>query len=255
MVKKILREFKFVFITLLVFVVGCSRDLDSMSILEQSINQPKRFAGDHDQDEYRLPLSILEFSGVKQGDTVIDLLGGGGYYTELLNYVVGDNGKVFIQNNTLFLKFSGDELTKRLSKGRLKNVVRIDSEFANMQLPKNVDLIFIVLSYHDIYVQRENPRDHSNSKEFLSQVSLSLKDGGKLVVLDHAARPGSGLSSTQKLHRIDEEWIKSEIEKYGFELVSSLDTLRNLDDNYDLDIWKKEVFHKTDRFVHLYMKK
>ena len=52
-----------------------------------------------------------------------------------------------------------------------------------------------------------------------------------------------------KLHRIDEEFAKE-----GFEFVGELDVLRNPNDDYSLDIWKKKVKGKTDRFIQLYEK-
>jgi len=254
MMRKILWRLRFALFTAVFFVIGCSKSLDGMSVQEQSIHQSKRFADDPSQDKHRKPLQILNFMSIEPGNKVIDLLGGGGYYTELFNHIVGESGKVYIQNNSLFLNFSKEELDKRLAKGRLSNVIRIDSEFADMQLPKNVDMIFIGLSYHDIYVPRKDPVITANREEFLTQIYASLKSGGKLVIIDHAAKSGTGISVTPKLHRIDEEWTKKDLEKAGFSFSDSLDALRNPDDNYELDIWKKEVIHKTDRFVHIYTK-
>ncbi len=254
MVINILHRMKILFLTFFVFIVGCSKDLDNMTIQEQAIHQPQRYAEDNSRDDSRKPSDILKFSGVKPGQIVIDLLGGGGYYTELFNYVVGEKGKVYIQNNSLFLRFSKEELEKRLKNGRLKNVVRLDSEFADMKLPSSVDLIFIGLSYHDIYVPRKDPVIMAKREEFFEQVVAALKPGGTLLIIDHAAEPGTGKESTAKLHRIDEEWAKKDIESAGVEFVGALDVLRNPNDNYQLDIWKKEVIRRTDRFVHLYKK-
>ncbi len=254
MVINILRRMKVLFLTFVVFMVGCSEKLDGMTIQERAVYQPQRYTEDSSRDKSRKPSDILNISGVKPGQTVIDLLGGGGYYSELFNYVVGEKGKVYLQNNSLFLRFSKEELEKRLKNGRLKNVVRLDSEFADMKLPSSVDLIFIGLSYHDIYVPREDPVIMAKREEFFEQVITALKPGGSLLVIDHAAEPGTGKESTAKLHRIDEEWAKMDIESAGFEFVEALDVLRNPNDNYQLDIWKKEVIRKTDRFVHLYRK-
>ena len=251
---KVLKRLRFLLLTLIVFINGCSKDLDSMSVNEQAIHQPHRYADDHDRDDRRKPLDILKLADVKSGEVVIDLLGGGGYYTELFDYIVGDTGKVYLQNNSLFLRFSTEELENRLKKGRLKNTVRLDSEFADMQLPSGVDLIFIGLSYHDIYVPREDPVIMTSREEFFPQIWEALKPGGRLLIIDHAAEPGSGKEAAAKLHRIDEEWAKQDIESAGFKFEQSLDVLRNPKDNYQLDIWKKEVFRKTDRFVHLYRK-
>ena len=254
MVLNSIRRLRFFFLTLVVFLTGCSKDLDNMSIFEQAIHQPHRFAEDHARDESRKPLDILKLSGVKPGDKVIDLLGGGGYYSELFNYIVGAEGTVYLQNNSLFLNFSTEELDQRLKRGRLNNVVRLDSEFADMKLPSDVDLIFIGLSYHDIYVPREDPVIMTSREEFFPQIWEALKPGGALLIIDHAAQPGSGKDAAAKLHRIDEEWAKQDIESAGFKFEQSLDVLRNPKDNYQLDIWKKEVLRKTDRFVHLYRK-
>lgn len=254
MIVKILRRLKFTLLATTLFLIGCSKDLESMSIEERAIHQPYRYAADHSRDEQRKPLDILKFSGVRKGQTVIDLLGGGGYYTELFSYIVGEKGKVYIQNNSLFLRFSAEELEKRLDKGRLKNVVRLDSEFADMRLPSDVDMIFIGLSYHDIYVPRDDPVIMANRDEFFDQVLAALKPGGSLLVIDHAAEAGTGKDAAATLHRIDEEWAIKDIESAGFVFEGRLDVLRNPDDSRQLDIWKKEVFQNTDRFVHLYRK-
>lgn len=237
---------------------GCSDKLPenfaSMPIQEQSLYQPDRLKDDRKSDAKRKPLDILNLSAVKPGDTVIDLLGGGGYYTELFNYIVGDNGKVYVQNNSLFLRFSAKELTQRLQGGRLKNTIRLDSEFSDMKLPANADLIFIGLSYHDIYVVREDKSIMTNPQEFLPQVYAALKPGGKLLITDHAAAAGTPVEAITKLHRIDEAMAKRDIEAAGFKFVRSIDVLRNPKDNYSVNIWNKDVYHQTDRFVHLYEK-
>jgi len=251
---RLLRRMKIVLLATIMFVMGCAKDIEGMSVEEQSIHHSDRYADDKARDKSRKPLDILRFSGVTQGQVVIDLLGGGGYYSELFNYIVGEQGKVYLQNNSLFLRFSQEELATRLDGARLKNVVRIDSEFADMKLPADVDLIFIGLSYHDIYVPREDPVITANRAEFFAQVTAALKPGGALLIIDHAAEPGTGIDTTAKLHRIDEDWARQDIESAGFEFEAALDVLRNPDDNYQLDIWKKGIMRKTDRFIHLYRK-
>ncbi len=51
--------------------------------------------GDIARDTLRHPTAVIAFAGVKPGDTVIELLPGGGYYTRLLSAAVGPAGKVF----------------------------------------------------------------------------------------------------------------------------------------------------------------
>ena len=59
--------------------------------------------------------------GVKAGDTVLDVIAMGGWYTEVLSYAVGKNGKIYMQNNPIpITERSTDERNERLS--RLSNV-------------------------------------------------------------------------------------------------------------------------------------
>lgn len=233
---------------------SCSENIAEMPLNKQSLYQPNRYTKDKENDKTRYPQAILDLSTVKPGNRVLDLLGGGGYYTELFNYIVGDTGKVYIQNNSLFLRFSKKELDKRLINNRLKNVIRLDTEFANMKLPSDIDLIFIGLSYHDIYVPRDDPTIMTSREEFFPQIYAALKPGGKLLITDHAAKIGSGKTMAPSLHRIDEQWAIKDIESAGFKLIATSDVLRNPKDDHTLDIWKKKFYHKTDRFVHLYKK-
>jgi len=130
----------------------------------------------------------------------------------------------------------------------------LDSEFADVQLPSDVDLIFMSLSYHDIYVPRDDPTIMTSRDEFFPQIWRALKPGGKLLIIDHAAEPGSGSSAAAKLHRIAEDYAIEDLSSVGFKLVDQLDILRSDTDDYSLDIWNEEVIHKTDKFVLLFEK-
>jgi len=205
-------------------------------------------------DLRRKPIEVLRFAEVKEGERVVDLLGGAGYYAELLSNVVGSEGEIHLQNNSLFLRFSGEGLEKRLAGGRLPNVTRLDSEFADMQLPEEVDLIFMGLSYHDIYVPRDDPTIMTSPEEFFPQIWASLRSGGRILVIDHAAETGSGFSAAPELHRIAEEYAVEDFQRAGYILKGRLDLLRNPNDNYGVDIWDDEVEDNTDKFILLFEK-
>jgi len=205
-------------------------------------------------DRRRKPSDVLRFSGVRDGMIVVDLLGGGGYYTELLSNIVGTKGHVYLQNNSLFLRFSTEDLEERLEGGRLGNVTRLDSEFADLRLPQGADLIFMGLSYHDIYVPREDPIIMTSREEFFPQIWQSLNPGGRILVIDHAATPGSGIEASPWHHRIAEDYAIADFESAGYIFKGSIDVLRNPDDDYSLRIWNDKVQDKTDRFVLLFEK-
>ncbi len=223
-------------------------------IYDEAVASEERPRDDRRTDRLRKPAEILRFAGGEEGMNVVDLLGGAGYYAELLANVVGPDGHVTLQNNSLFLRFSEEGLEERLADGRLPNVTRLDSEFADLALPSDLDLIFIGLSYHDIYVPRDDPIIMTSREEFFPQVFAALRPGGRVLVIDHAAQEGSGIEASPFYHRIAEDYAIQDFQDAGFRLLGKLDVLRNPDDDYSLRIWNDRIRGRTDRFVLLFEK-
>ncbi|WP_075186290.1 class I SAM-dependent methyltransferase [Teredinibacter haidensis] len=243
---------------ILSFLAGCGAKppviFEDANIYQRAVYYNKiRPYVDRKRDKERKPDEILAFSNIKPGSIVVDLLGGSGWYTEILSNVVGPKGHVYIVNPPLFVNFAGDDLTKRLEKNRLKNVTRLDVPWNDLQLPRNVDFIWLALSFHDIYVHRPNrPEFEANRVHFFEQMRHTLKPGGFLLITDHVSKPSQDVNTAVKLHRIDESFTKNELAREGFTFIRESAALRYPQDNYTLDIWNKEVRRKTDKFVHLY---
>jgi predicted methyltransferase len=73
--------------------------------------------------------------------------------------------------------------------------------------------------------------------------------------VDNAAAAGTGSSSVNALHRIEEAFAKRDIEAHGFRLDKTWDAYRNPDDDYTKLVFDPAVRGKTDRFVHFYQKR
>ena len=84
-----------------------------------------------------------------------------------------------------------------------------------------LDLITIILNYHDITYL---PVDRARMNE---RLFAALKPGGRLVVVDHSGRAGTGISEGKTLHRIDEAVVLSEVRQAGFVLDAEGGFLRN----------------------------
>ncbi len=61
----------------------------------------------------------------------------------------------------------------------------------------------------------------------------ALKPGGIYVIADHSGRPGTGISESGTLHRIEEAFVKQEVEAAGFRMVESGNFMRNPADPHD----------------------
>jgi predicted methyltransferase len=64
-------------------------------------------------------------------------------------------------------------------------------------------------------------------------VFRALKPGGVYVVIDSSAKPGTGVSDAQTLHRIDEQVVREEVLAAGFQLAAESDVWRNPQDTRD----------------------
>ena len=111
---------------------------------------------------------------------------------------------------------------------------------------KALDLITFFFAYHDV-TYMEVDRAVMNKKMF-----AALKPGGLLVIADHSARAGEGISVAKTVHRIEESTLRQEIEAAGFKLVFEGDFLRNPADPRDKPVFHPEI--PNDEFVLKYQK-
>jgi predicted methyltransferase len=196
-------------------------------------------------DLRRKPEKLLEFYDVRPGMRVLDLSAGRGYNTELLARVVGPAGTVYAQHSRHFsanraLRAAFEE---RLKKPVMSRVVYVRHEFEDPVPPEAVklDLVTFMFNYHDT-VWMGVDRARMNRAVF-----NVLKPGGAYVIADHSGRPGTGISETKSLHRIEESVVRREVEAAGFKLVAMADFLRNPDDPRNVPVSKSMV--ANDGFV------
>jgi alanyl aminopeptidase len=180
-----------------------------------------RTEDDRKLDAGRKPAALLEF---------IDLRAGAGYTTELLARAVGPSGVVYAQNPEQFIKtFLKDRWPARLLRPAMKNVVRVDRDFADPLPPeaKNLDAVLINAIYHDT-VWLKVDREQMNRRVF-----EALQPGGAYIVIDSSAKAGTGDQDAKTLHRIDEKLVETEVLRAGFKLDRQSDFLRNPEDARD----------------------
>ena len=221
-----------------------------------ALANPARSDADRERDARNKPQEVLALAGFKRGQTIADVFGGGGYYSEIIAYIVGPKGHVRDVNNPLYDFYSKESIAKRLADNRLPNVRYEVAPTEAMNLGHaSLDGALMVMSFHDLYVS--NPKKNlpaADVGQFLGQLSDALKPGAVVLVVDHAARPDSGHQDTQELHRIDEQLVTAEFKAHGFDLVGTLPVLRNADDDHSKNVFDPAIRGKTDRFVHLYRK-
>jgi predicted methyltransferase len=225
---------------------------------DAALTHPGRPAADSARDVLDHPAEMLRLAGIKPGMKVADVLAGDGYYSELLSYIVGPEGQVYLINNLAFDKWSQPSLKDRMAGGRLPNVKQQTVDLNDMKLAAaSLDAILLVKVYHDMYWVDSTPKSlwpKIDVSAVLDQLSRALKPGGVLLLIDHSAKAGRGKSDAGGLHRIEEAFAVQDFTAHGFKVAAKSDLLRRPDDARDLISYKGPALGKTDRFVLLFRK-
>jgi len=226
------------------------------SIYADALANDARPEADLARDAGRKPAEVLEFFGIAPGMTVLDVFSGGGYYTEILSFVVGENGQVIAHSNEAYLQFVGDEFEKRYLGGRLVNVQVLMAENNELEIePGSIDVVMLVLSFHDLfYAAPDDGWPAIDVPAFLAELYDGLRAGGIVAVIDHYAADGAPSETGSTIHRIDPAIVVAAMTEAGFELDGQSDLLRNPEDDYEKIVFDPELRGKTDRFVMRYRK-
>jgi predicted methyltransferase len=218
----------------------------SRAQIEAIVLKTDRSEADRRNDIRRKPVDMLEFAGVSPGMTVLDVSAGGGYTTELLARAVAPRGRVIAQTP----RPPSAALAERLKTPAAANVISVVRPFESAPPPElaaaGFDLVTLMFNYHDmghLGVDRERMN---------AAIFAALKPGGAYVIADHAGRPRTGISESGTLHRVEEAFVRREVEAAGFRLAAEGMFLRNPDDPRDRN--DSNTLQPKDEFVLRFVK-
>lgn len=216
------------------------------SYIRRAIDSADRPAEQRARDANRKPAEVLMMSGIKPGDRVIEFASFGQYYTRLLSDIVGPRGRVYMFDLPYTEKRAG--AASRAFVATHPNAKYTLVNYNSVQLPHNVDIVYMVLYYHDLSI------NHIDTAKLNERIFAALKPGGIYLVIDHNAAPGSGRRDTQALHRIDPAVIPQEVTAAGFELVKESHLLANPADDHTQLVFKPSIRGRTDRTIFVFRK-
>jgi predicted methyltransferase len=215
--------------------------------VKAAVDDAARPDADKQRDANRKPAEIVAWAGIKPGDKVADIMPGGGYFTRIFSKVVGPKGIVYALAPARPANAPAN--MPDMAAGVRK--IAEDPQFSNVRVgdmnagpPEKVDVAWTSLNYHDFH-----NRPNADLAAFNKQVFDSLKPGGTYIVIDHAAAKGAGTSTTQSLHRIDEDVVKKEVTAAGFKLAGESKILANPQDDHTTPNRDDSVRGHTDQFA------
>jgi predicted methyltransferase len=196
------------------FLLSAIAILGVMYVLSSALNTLRTLdMVEAERDSWQRPADVLRALALKDGNTVVDLGSGAGYFSLKISRAIGSRGQVLaVDLRKLSLTF----LWIRAALRTRHNVHVMVGEEDDPHLPAEaVDAVLIANTYHEF----RNPR------VILDHVFRSLRPGGRLVIIDRGPLPGEEESREFEAqhHERAPSGVETEIRETGFNLISRRD--------------------------------
>jgi predicted methyltransferase len=136
--------------TLLFAAAACaapSMSTENTALLQRAVDGDWRSVQNKDRDRYRHPVGTLQFFGIQQDMTVIELAPGGGWYTEILAPFLSDNGHLIEAGSS---KFEQKIKTNPAVFGHIVKVILFaPPRDVSLGEPNSADMVLTFRSAHD----------------------------------------------------------------------------------------------------------
>ena len=213
--------------------------------LRTSLAGPQRTDREKARDVYRHPLQTLEFFGLHDDMTVVEISPGGGWYTAVLAPVLRDRGKLFVAGGDPNgdPKSEGTQNAKELW-ARFQAtpaafdkvqpiVVKEDAPWA-FGPPESADMVLTFRNFH-------NWVGGPMVDKVLGAALAVLKHGGVLGLVDHRAKPGTTADPKviDATGYVPQGYVIDAVEKAGFKWVGHTEVNANPKDtkDYPKGVW------------------
>jgi predicted methyltransferase len=214
-----------------------------------AVNDSRRPQADKDRDALRKPADMLAFAQIRPGQKVADLIPGGGYFTRLFAVAVGPQGHVYSTTRPPPPTATNPPAIVAVG-AQYPNDSVVLTDFNAITWPERLDMVWTSQNYHDMKIVHNNIDTAAVNRAVFN----ALKPGGIYIVLDHSAPDGSGITLTEQLHRIDQAYVRHEVEAAGFVYDGETQVLRNPADTRTTPVFDAAIRAHTDQFVMRFRK-
>jgi predicted methyltransferase len=213
--------------------------------LRASLSGPQRTDREKARDVHRHPLQTLEFFGLHDDMTVVEISPGGGWYTAVLAPVLRERGKLSVVGGDPDgdPKSEGTQNARELRArflampqafDRVQTVVVKPDQPPVFGPPESADMVLTFRNFH-------NWVGSSTVDRVLGAAFAVLKHGGVLGLTDHRAKPGTTPDPkvVDDTGYVPEDYVISLVEKAGFKLAGKAEINANPRDtkDYPKGVW------------------
>ena len=187
------------------------------------------------RDPYRHPREVIDFFGVRDDSTVVEILpGSAGYYMEILAPLLKEQGRYIAASRDAAAapQYIADhrKLLARLEAepqlyGKVL-VTQFNADLHEIAPPGGADFVLTFRNLHN-WVER------NEVEGALRAFYRALKPGGVLGVVDHRGRTDLSQEAQMKSGYLRQDYAVALIEKAGFRLVAASEANANPKDTKD----------------------
>ncbi|MBD8881824.1 class I SAM-dependent methyltransferase [Rhodanobacter sp. 7MK24] len=211
----------------------------SASRLDAAIAGNWRTPTNRARDLYRHPKATLQFFGVQANQTVVEIIPGGGWYTEILAPLLRDRGHYIAAVEAPAggeAKRDDDALRRKFAANPAEygkaHVVEFDPKAPVFGPPGSADR---VLTFRNVHNWAEAGTAEAMFKAFFAV----LRPGGVLGVTDHRAAPGATLDAVMSSGYLPTDYVIKLATDAGFKLEGQSEINANPKDtkDYPKGVW------------------
>lgn len=219
-------------------------DAATLAAIDRALAGAHRSEANRARDAYRHPKQTLEFFGLKQDMTVMEIWpGAGGWYTEVLAPVLKDKGRYIAAgwDPKSEVRFVQDGIKAYQAKLDSAPDVYGKVQVTALQMPNamspvpagSVDMVLTFRNVHN-WLAREG-----QALAMLKAMYDALKPGGVLGVVEHRANPEAAIDPQAKTGYVNEQYAIDLVKSVGFEYVASSEVNANPKDtkDYEQGVW------------------
>jgi predicted methyltransferase len=217
-------------------------DHATTAALESVLAAPHRPAENRQRDVYRHPLQTLQFFGLRQDMTVVEVWPGNGWYTEILAPLLRDRGRLYVAHidpaSSEYARSTVETYRAKLgSRPDLYGKVVMTTLAAppaknEIAPPGSADMVVTFRNLHNWMM-------FGWDRAAFEAMHAALKPGGVLGVVEHRGDPKLPQDPKAASGYVTEAYAIRLIESVGFKLVGRSEINANPKDtrDYDKGVW------------------